>query len=370
MKKIMKKIWSFVITGGPCSGKTTGLSLLEQELSNRGYYVLVIPETATELITTGIRPYGNSLSNMDFQCLLAKKQLQKEKLYREASQLLPYDKIVILHDRGLLDNKAYVSDHQFQEILACLSINEVDARDQYDAVFHLVTAANGAESFYTLANNTARTETTEEAIDLDNRGIAAWTGHSHFRIIDNSTGFNEKMERLICEICSVLGEPIPLEIERKYLIQKPVLETLKKHVSISVVDIVQTYLKSPENSELRVRQRGQNGNFSYYFTEKRRINFAKRIELERKITQDEYIKYLTQIDTSRPPIVKQRVCFVHKDQYFEIDLFSFSEDKAILEIELTAENDHINLPDFIKVIKDVTDNLAYTNYNLAKSQML
>ena len=39
----MKQIWNFVLTGGPCSGKTTALSTIEQELSSRGYYVLIVP---------------------------------------------------------------------------------------------------------------------------------------------------------------------------------------------------------------------------------------------------------------------------------------------------------------------------------------
>lgn len=38
---------------------------------------------------------------------------------------------------------------------------------RYDAVFHLVTAAFGAEAYYTLANNPdSRTETLEEAREV------------------------------------------------------------------------------------------------------------------------------------------------------------------------------------------------------------
>jgi len=38
---------------------------------------------------------------------------------------------------------------------------------RYDAVIHLVTVANGAESFYTSYNNVARYETVEMAIAVD-----------------------------------------------------------------------------------------------------------------------------------------------------------------------------------------------------------
>lgn len=247
----MKQVWSFVVTGGPCSGKTTGLSTIEQELSSRGYYVLIVPETATELISTGIRPFGNSLELLPFQYIVLEKQLSKEELYRKVANMIPSDKIVIIHDRGIIDNKSYISKEQFEKLLADFSMNEVEARDRYDAVFHLVTAANGAEEFYTLENNAARTETPEQARQLDTVGISNWTGHSHFRIIDNSTNFERKMVRLMNEVYSALGEPTPIEIERKYLIRKPNLEELAKHVNFTAVDIVQTYLRSSDSIERR-----------------------------------------------------------------------------------------------------------------------
>ena len=53
----------------------------------------------------------------------------------------------------------------------------------------------------------SRTETVDEAVALDNKLIAAWTGHPHLRIIDNSLGFEEKMKHLIAEIANFLGEP-------------------------------------------------------------------------------------------------------------------------------------------------------------------
>ena len=54
----------------------------------------------------------------------------------------------------------------------------------------------GAEDAYTCANNAARTETVEEAIQVDNRSINAWKDHPNRVIIDNSTGFDEKMNKL------------------------------------------------------------------------------------------------------------------------------------------------------------------------------
>ena len=42
-----------------------------------------------------------------------------------------------------------------------------DLVKRYDMVLHLVTAANGAEKYYTLENNAARSEGVELAIDID-----------------------------------------------------------------------------------------------------------------------------------------------------------------------------------------------------------
>lgn len=365
----MKQIWSFVLTGGPCSGKTTGLSTIEQELSQRGYFVLIVPEAATELISTGIRPFGGSLDVFHFQCAVFEKQLYNEKLYRHYARLIPHNKIVIIHDRGIMDGKAYLENEQFKQILSGSCMDEISARDRYDGVFHLVTAANGAESFYTLSNNAARMETPEAARKADDLTIRSWNGHPHLRIIDNSTDFEGKMNKLISGIYSLLGEPSPIQIQRKFLIQMP-KSYLNFSVPITSVDIVQTYLKSNGNIERRIRQRGQNGSFSYYYSEKEELDNFARKSYEKKISQKDYISYLAEMDNSIHPIVKKRLCFVYNSQYFAIDIFNFSDNLALMEIELTPQNSSVDIPDFINVIKEVTNDTLYRNFILAKSQTL
>lgn len=60
---------------------------------------------------------------------------------------------VIICDRGLLDNRAYCDPKVWNALLEELGMNMVQLRDKrYDAVVHLVTAADGAEKFYNLAN--------------------------------------------------------------------------------------------------------------------------------------------------------------------------------------------------------------------------
>ena len=364
-EKKEKKIVKIVLTGGPCAGKTTAMNWIQNNFQKYGYKVLFVPEAATELITSGITPWEmeNSIS---FQSVLMDMQLEKEKLFEEAATKFPCDKILIVCDRGLLDNKAYMTSEEFSEVLSSIGMKEVALRDNYDAVFHLVTAAKGAEKYYTLDNNQARTETPEQAREIDDNLIASWTGHPHLRVIDNSTDFEGKMQRLISEIAAFLGEPEPLEIERKFLIEYPDTAMLEKLANCSRVEIIQTYLKSDNGEEVRVRQRGSGGSFVYYLTRKRSISGVKRFEIERRLTQEEYLSMLMDADTERRQIRKTRYCLSLNNLYYEIDVYPFWKDKAIAEIELSDENTEIVFPDFIKVIKEVTDDPEYKNAMLAK----
>ena len=54
------------------------------------------------------------------------------------------------------------------------------------------------------------------------------------------------------------------------------------------------------------------------------------------------------------------------NQYFEIDVYPFWNDKAIIEIEQSDVNADIIFPDFVNVIREVTDDEAYKNLTLAK----
>lgn len=55
----------------------------------------------------------------------------------------------------------------------------VELRDErYDQIVHMVTSAQGAESFYQLANNSARSEGLELARELDAK-VAQVSGYLH-----------------------------------------------------------------------------------------------------------------------------------------------------------------------------------------------
>lgn len=365
-----------VITGGPGAGKTEIMSYLTQTLEERGYKVFIVPETATELILNGIKPCEN-ISLIDFQNFVLDKQLSKENLYNEAANYYDKDKVIIFYDRGILDSCAYVEKTPtFENMLQKRNLSLADIYARYDGILHLVTAADGALKFYKwndptkedVGNNAARSESPEEAIVKDKKTLDAWIGHPHLRVFDNSTDFNGKIQRVVEEIFAMLGEPIPKEIERKFLIKKPSQEEIDTLGCISKTNIIQTYLYSKDKKvERRVRQRGtrQDG-FNFYYTEKTDISIGERLEKEEKISPDEYISLLSEADTNLHQISKVRYCFIYDKKYYEMDLYSFSDEYAIVEIELSDINEEINLPP-LTFVKEVTGDDAFMNHSLAKT---
>lgn len=121
-----------------------------------------------------------------FQINVMKMQMSLEDIFIEIA--LEQDQpTIILCDRGVMDGSAYTSENIWQAILDETGWSTIQLRDRrYEAVIHLVTAADGAVEFYTTANNEARYESNKDAIDLDKKLINAWVGHPHFSIIDNN----------------------------------------------------------------------------------------------------------------------------------------------------------------------------------------
>ena len=88
------------------------------------------------------------------------------------------DPSVIIADRGLMDTAGYIGWEGFHEILKKTGWTVEELRDdRYDAVIHLVTAADGAEKFYDY-ENPARYESVEEAVVVDKKLRSAYIGHN------------------------------------------------------------------------------------------------------------------------------------------------------------------------------------------------
>ncbi len=359
-------VFRIVLTGGPCAGKSTALAHLTDRLRSLGYQVFCSPEAATLLLGAGAGVVGISREQMKrFQRGVIQLSLALE------DSLLAFARgtgrpAVLVCDRGLMDGAAYVEPEVWDELLREQGVGVVDLRDQrYDAVIHLVTAAEGAEQFYSNQNNAVRYETPEQARDVDQRLRRAWVGHPRLRIIGNSSSFEEKMRRVVAAVSAIVGIPEPARRERKFLVRASSPPGALP-VPCELIDIEQTYLLTPDGSEARVRKRGQHGAFTFTHTSKRPVRAGERIEIERPISPREYEAHLAQADPARQPIRKTRCAFLYANHYFELDRFlSPHPGLQLLELEVDDLSHPVTLPPFLEIDREVTGEPAFTNHVLA-----
>lgn len=155
------------------------------------------------------------------------------------------------------------------------------------------------------------------------------------------------------------------EIERKFLIEKYKGEIEGEQVW----DIVQTYLKRTDpDIQRRVRRITCDGKVTCFYTEKRFIAHGVREENEREISSEEYDRLKKEADPVLTEIIKRRRIFVYDNKTLEMDEYPFSEKYASVEAELENITEEIKLPDFIRVIKEVTADCRYSNSVIAKNQ--
>ena len=358
----MYKHKKIAITGGPCAGKTTAMQKIVQEFTEKGYKVFVVNEAATELINGGIKPFGEgALEMIEFQRCVIDTMLYKEKIFERIANNTKQDTI-ILCDRGIFDNKAYINGEEFKMLLKERNLNEMEISSSYDMVIHLVTAAKGAKEHYTTANNSARTETIEEAIEKDDKTLDSWIGHKKIEIITNEGTFDDKLHNVIKVIYEFLGKPYPIQRQHKFLVNKIDFESLKG-IHLVKLEIEQFFTDINDKENTMVRKTTKDGNSTYTKTIKKDTNIAnERITTSRRIEEKEYNELLKSFKDK--PIRKCRYCFTYNNQYYRLDIFEEPKDLIILETELTNVNKKIEIPAFLTIEKDITNDYNYRNVSI------
>lgn len=362
----MKDIKKIVLTGGPCAGKTTALVRIIEHFSSLGYKVFTIPEVPT-LYSQGGWNYltPNRQLYYEGERAILETQLALEDSFMRLAETCTEPTLVVC-DRGTMDISAYMTPEMWQDITSKAGTNSGELRARYDAVLHLVSAADGAEQYYTTATNATRYEQMNEeglriARELDKKVIKAWTGHPHLRVINNNDDFNAKLNRVIKEISNVLEIPQPIETERKYIVE--VIGDIPDSIES---DITQTYLVAEPGCEVRLRRRGWDNKFVNVHTTKKKISATEVLVTERQVSNNIYRSMLQQADPYRHTIHKLRKSFIWKGQFFQLDTYiDPTHDLTILESKGIADHEDVKFPPFLRLIKDITGDSQYDNYNIA-----
>src|SRR3989344_4691979 len=312
------------LVGGPNSGKIKSPEFLAKNLSKMGYRVFLVPEGPTKILHPGLKDIEkiskrNYEKYLRIQKLILKDHIQQKKLFLELAQLFPDEQTIILFDRAGMDPKAYVRDEKdFDRHLKELQLTYADVCESMDIVIHLVTTAWGKEDVHTrtMSKNKARRETTLHAArKADKKTLMAWLGHPRLKIIDNRTNFAGKQERILNALIS--GK----EIERKFLLKRPpnfnCLELQQSEMAA-----IQQFYAIIDGKKVRFRKRTRRGCSIYYQTKKKMLSGITREEKEVRITEEDY------------------------------------------------ENDPVQLPPFLEIKREVTNEPIFRNSNIATSKTL
>lgn len=371
------RVYRLVLTGGPCGGKTTGQARLCTFFENLGWKVYRVPETATVLLSGGIKFSDlSSDETYKFQENLLRTMIQIENTYFELAKSCKRNCLIIC-DRGVMDASAYIDADKWELMKTSNGWNEIDVRDnRYNQIVHMVSAAVGAEQFYSTEEHSCRSEGVDHARELDNKAAAAWIGHPYFDVIDNSTDFETKVNRMIECVCQKLSIDTGDRLLRtsrklKFLVSGPLRDEL--FPSFQDFNVVHHYLQSSgQRAQTRLRKRGQNGHWSYIHTTRRPHVHGQSIEVKTQLTQRDYLNMLAQKDDAHFTIFKKRRCFLVNSQYFQLDIYQEPSHPRcrglmLLETYTSLEGEQLkkSLPKFVNVVKEVTGDPYYSMFNLS-----
>ncbi|KAK7788766.1 hypothetical protein R5R35_000017 [Gryllus longicercus] len=409
-----KRVYKVVLTGGPCGGKTTGQSRLCTFFENLGWKVFRVPETATVLLSGGIKFSDLSADEgpaaaaegagagagagpacpmcvaarcragtgaraseaIRFQENLLKTMLQIENTFFALGQSCSRDCLIIC-DRGAMDASAFISRDKWEQVMRGNGWNPVELRDnRYNQIIHMVSAANGAEDFYSTEDHACRSEGVGVARELDYRAAAAWVGHPYFDVIDNSTDFEIKICRMIDAVCQKLGIDTGDRLQTNSRKVKFLVASLPPDSAFPPFqdfDVVHNYLQSSgPQTQVRLRKRGQNGHWSYIHTIRKPKIRDQVIEVKTQLTHRDYLNMVAQRDDSHFTIYKKRRCFLINNQYFQLDIYKEPchprcKGLILLETYTSAEQNRLTscLPQFLTIVKEVTGNPSYSMFNLS-----
>jgi len=372
-------VFRICITGGPCAGKTSCLNILKERFSSN-FIVYRLPELATILFEGGVTLLPSAYSEEEHAIFieeLVRTQMCIEDHFDKIAQLQKKD-VVLLIDRGVLDNFAYCTPDVKKVVLERNNWDEEQLRDtRYNAVVHLVTAADGADKFYSLTNNSARSEGLDEARALDKATRGVWRGHRNHIIIGNTfESFEAKITSAYIQLCETLHfTPIPT-FNRKYLLKgNPNLDSSEFDSFCEFTDTY-TFMRNKSKDHLiwvlkRSFKDSSALNMLIYVDRTLASTNSERIEVTSEISYKLYEEYLKLRDPQRNDVVKNVIWAQKQSRVFEIENYSALGNSNCWVLRTFYQNelpnDDLEAVTWVDIQRDITDDEQYFTYSLSKN---
>jgi len=198
----MKKI---VLTGGPCSGKTTVMRTLQEEF---GDSIITVPEVATILLGNGFPVPGKDVDwSEEWQAALENAVVPLQRSIEDAFALAAHKRNchVMVCDRGLLDGAAYTPGG-LPDFCRLYGVDEAAAYKRYSAVIHLESVATADPEKYGKTDNESRFEPVERAAEVEHAMREAWKNHPRRLIISGRRGIEGKIAECMGIVRFLLAE--------------------------------------------------------------------------------------------------------------------------------------------------------------------
>lgn len=172
-----------VLTGAPCSGKSTALARLKTEDST----LHCVPETAT--IILGQIQVTPAIGTPLFQHTI--RRVQKSFEDAAAQQALKNQRRAVILDRGTLDSAAFMGGVENYETM--MRTERVVEYERYTAVI-MLGLPNKEVFELEKTNNSVRRETYEEAREVEASLYKIWSRHPRFSYVGDYPTWEEKFE--------------------------------------------------------------------------------------------------------------------------------------------------------------------------------
>jgi len=300
------KVFKIALTGGPCAGKSTMYHRIQKELKENNYKVLLVDETARQLILRGIIPNDDDYESLKrFQNIVYYYQKMQERCAYDALYYNQDEEIcIILCDRGLLDNKAYLNDYKdFDDILRNNNDNEIEVLDSYDLILYLTSLAISKPNLY--GKDKERYESKEYAAILNNKTITSWIGHHNLKTIDTKENEDTEFKQIMLIIYDLINKNEYKEKEIEY-----------------EIETIDTSIYNDNNSRrIYIEENGlidiENGNIYKVYIRSYKDNISVLLSINnsntRKISKEEY------------EIIKEKSNILYRIEYEEISFVEFNQ---------------------------------------------
>ena len=253
-----------------------------------------------------------------------------------------------------MDNRAYLEDREFVDILQKYNDNELNVLSNYDVVFGLCSSSK-LEGQYEKGSNAARYEDECEAKFRDARTIESWSLHQNFKIIDATDKFEDKINIVMDELKSICNNQEKRTYKR-YMFECPFNLNVLEQYNAKKTKSIDYYINYYFKDAVFVAEKRMYKGASAYNAKVKKINSEEEITIKNQnLSYDEFNEILNynRIDKI---LYKTTYTFIKDNQVWNLYLIG---GKYFLEVETSLQHPNVQLPKELNNAIEISNEVYY-----------